>query len=225
MNRKHIVAIALLLGTGTLSAQPQVAVSSAQGAQVFVEAENFDNKGGWKVDQQFMDQMGSPYLLAHGMGVRVKDARTKVRFPMAGTYYAYVRTYNWTSPWSAVRGPGKFRLSVDGRRLETTLGDTGSCWMWQEAGKVTVEAKEVTLALHDLTGFDGRCDALYFTTRKGELPPSDGEELAVFPASGAAAARHSAFGREVRLCSSGWRSGRHECSPFRSPFGVQGGTH
>ena len=180
MNRKHIVAIALLLGTGTLSAQPQVAVSSAQGAQVFVEAENFDNKGGWKVDQQFMDQMGSPYLLAHGMGVRVKDARTKVRFPMAGTYYAYVRTYNWTSPWSAVRGPGKFRLSVDGRRLETTLGDTGSCWMWQEAGKGTVEAQEVPLALHDLTGFDGRCDALYFTTRKGELPPSDGEELAVF---------------------------------------------
>ena len=28
-------------------------------ADLFVEAENFSNKGGWKVDQQFMDLMGS----------------------------------------------------------------------------------------------------------------------------------------------------------------------
>ncbi len=25
-----------------------------------IEAESFSNKGGWQVDQQFMDQMGSP---------------------------------------------------------------------------------------------------------------------------------------------------------------------
>ena len=28
-------------------------------ADLWVEAEGFDNKGGWVVDQQFMDQMGS----------------------------------------------------------------------------------------------------------------------------------------------------------------------
>jgi hypothetical protein len=33
-----------------------------------VEAESFENCGGWVVDQQFMDLMGSPYLLAHGLG-------------------------------------------------------------------------------------------------------------------------------------------------------------
>lgn len=68
-------------------------------ADLFVEAENFSNKGGWKVDQQFMDLMGSPYLLAHGMGVPVEDASTEVTFPEKGEYYVYVRTYNWTSPW------------------------------------------------------------------------------------------------------------------------------
>ena len=33
-------------------------------ADVLVEAESFADKGGWAVDQQFMDLMGSPYLIA-----------------------------------------------------------------------------------------------------------------------------------------------------------------
>ena len=39
-------------------------------------------------------------------------------------------------------------------------------------------AGEVTLALHDLTGFNGRCDALYFTT--GEESPTN--DSAILPA-------------------------------------------
>ena len=34
--------------------------------------------------------------------------------------------------------------------------------------------------MHDLTGFDGRCDAIYFTTKKGDVPPSDLAELDAF---------------------------------------------
>ena len=41
-----------------------------------IEAESFENWGGWVNDTQFMDQMGSPYLLAHGMGKPVADAKT-----------------------------------------------------------------------------------------------------------------------------------------------------
>ena len=33
---------------------------SVRAADLFVEAESFSNKGGWIVDQQFMDLMGSP---------------------------------------------------------------------------------------------------------------------------------------------------------------------
>ena len=89
----------------------------ASAADLFVEAESFSDKGGWVVDQQFMDLMGSPYLLAHGMGVPVADARTMVVFPEKGTYYVYVRTYNWTSPWMKGEGPGRFSMSVGGKRL------------------------------------------------------------------------------------------------------------
>ena len=51
---------------------------------LFIEAESFQNKGGWVVDQQFMDLMGSPYLMAHGLGTPVSDASTTVNFAKTG---------------------------------------------------------------------------------------------------------------------------------------------
>jgi hypothetical protein len=65
-----------------------------------VEAESFNEKGGWFIDQQSMYIMGCPYLIAHAMGTPVKDAHTTVKFPAKGNYYVYVRTRNWTAPWS-----------------------------------------------------------------------------------------------------------------------------
>ena len=64
----------------------------ASARAVLVEAEGFDDIGGWVVDQQCMDQMGSPYLLAHGMGVPVEDATTTVE--LAPTDIASIITVN-----------------------------------------------------------------------------------------------------------------------------------
>lgn len=169
MNSRIIIALLLLLSINTVFA-----------ADLFVEAESFKNKGGWVVDQQFMDLMGSPYLMAHGLGEPVVSASTEVTFPETGTYYVYVRTFNWTSPWKEGEGPGKFKLSVNGKTLPAVLGDTGSQWMWQEAGKVNIKNTQVRLGLHDLTGFNGRCDAIYFTTEQGDVPPASVRELEAF---------------------------------------------
>lgn len=128
--------------------------------QVLVEAESFAETGGWKIDQQFMDQMGSPYLIAHGMGVTVEDAVTSVRLPSKGKWQVYARTYNWTSPWYDGEGPGCFRISADGNELETVIGSTGTGWEWQRAGEIDVKEKNIKLCLRDLSGFDGRCDAI-----------------------------------------------------------------
>ena len=136
---------------------------------VFLEAENFQNKGGWLVDQQFMDLMGSPYLIAHGMGVPVADAEMIVAFPSTGEYSVFVRTFNWTSPWYDGEGPGKFQLLVDGQTAGAVLGAAGSEWFWQSAGKVNIPDKKTKVGLRDLTGFNGRVDAIYFT--KGATPP------------------------------------------------------
>lgn len=149
-------------------------------SKLLVEAESFDRKGGWVVDQQFMDLMGSPYLMAHGMGVPVEDASTTISFPEDGTYYVFVRTYNWTSPRYDGKGPGKFTLAVDNKKLPVVLGDEGKQWMWQPAGTVSVKAGNSSLTLKDLTGFNGRCDAIYFTTEKGQLPPAQATQLTDF---------------------------------------------
>ena len=147
--------------------------TSLRAADLLVEAESFAQKGGWKVDQQFMDLMGSSYLLAHGLGSPVKDASTEAVLPECGTYYVYVRTYNWTSPWHDGEGPGRFGLSVNGKVLSTRLGTDGKQWLWQYAGTYHATKKDIRITLQDKTGFDGRCDAIYFTTERGKVPPSD----------------------------------------------------
>ena len=166
------------LRTGIAIASTILWAMAANANELLVEAENFKEKGGWSVDQQFMDAMGSPYLIAHGLGEPVGDAVSEVVFPDEGTYYAYVRTFNWTSPWHEGEGPGKFKLSVGNKQLDATLGCEGNKWMWQYAGKVNIKDRKTELRLTDMTGFDGRCDAIYFTTREDSLPPSEPDKLA-----------------------------------------------
>ena len=149
-------------------------------AELFIEAETFSDKGGWVVDQQFMDLMGSSYLMAHGMGLPVKDAVTAVTFPHAGEYHLFVRTHNWTSPWHDGQGPGRFQVLINGKPVETTFGDIGQGWLWQDGGKVVIDDPKVWISLHDLTGFNGRCDALYFTPNETFVPPSEMETLTAF---------------------------------------------
>lgn len=172
---KSLTLLRVLLAV-FLSATSAVRVSAES---VIVEAESFSKRGGWVVDQQFMDLMGSPYLLAHGMGVPVSDAVTTVNIGSGGTYHVYVRTYNWTSPWTAKPGAGAFEVSVGGKRLRT-VGQTGNRWQWQKAGTVRLKAGKTQLRLHDLTGFDGRCDAILLTTDGSLVPPDDASSQDAF---------------------------------------------
>ncbi len=138
---------------------------------ILLEAESFASKGGWKTDQQFMDIMHSPYLIAHGMGTPVEDASTQFEIREAGTYTVYVRTYNWTAPWCPGKGPGAFAVAVNGKSVGVT-GNTGTAWAWQPVGKVKLKSGVQNVVLRDLTGFDGRCDAVYITNAKGDVPPN-----------------------------------------------------
>ena len=154
-------------------------VPAAMAGNVFLEAEQFEDPGGWDIDQQSMDQMGSPYLLAHGLGVPVRDAATTARFPEAGNYRVWVRTRDWVAPWKAPGAPGKFQLFIDGKPLAATFGTVGEKWHWQDGGIVSVKS-EARIALHDLTGFEGRCDAVLFCKDATFTPPHDGPALAKF---------------------------------------------
>lgn len=154
---------------------------SAAAQTVMLEAESFDDHGGWKLDTQFIFNMGSPYLMAHGLGKPVKDATTTVTFPETGEYHVHVRTLNWVAKFDDAKGaPGKFQLVIDGKPLKTTFGTEGAKWTWQSGGTVNITNKEVKVSLHDLTGFNGRCDAIVFTKDGAYEPPNTTEVLPVW---------------------------------------------
>ena len=78
-------------------------LSADQANRVDVYPQCFES-GGWKLDVQFMDVMGSPYLLAHGCGIRVLDATASVNVPDAGEWRVWVRSRTWTE------GAGAFKV-------------------------------------------------------------------------------------------------------------------
>ena len=144
-----------------------------QAAEVLVEAESFANIGGWTVDAQFMDQMGSPYLLAHGLGKPVAPAETEVVFPEKGDYRVYVRTLDWVARWKVPGTPGRFMLEVNGKELATAFGTEGAAWHWRCGGRVSIDRERIKLKLKDQTGFEGRCDAILFIKEPGPAPADD----------------------------------------------------
>jgi len=162
------MVLALLLLAFQLSAQNHI----------FVETESFEDKGGWVIDQQSFVVLNSSYLMAHGMGRPVKDATTTVKFPKTGKYHVWVRTKDW-APFP--KGPGQFQVSIDGNPIKQIFGDSGSDeWKWYDAGEAEIKSTQIKLSLKDLTGFNGRCDAILFTDAPKFTPPNKLEELTAF---------------------------------------------
>ena len=152
MKFRHQILVLLILCSAFTSCKQEI----------FIECESFENHGGWVVDPQFVEQMGSPYLMAHGMGEPVENASTTIDFLSGGTYHVWARTTDWApGNWDA---PGRFNLLVDGEKLEKTMG-TFKGWGWNYAGKVRVKKGAMLLELEDLTGFNGRCDAMYICNK------------------------------------------------------------
>ena len=132
--------------------------------EILIEAEEFNDFGGWVFDSQFDTEMGSPYLLAHGYGTPVADARTTIEMASAGTYKVWVRAKDWVPS----HHPGRFAVSIGDTRIDRTFGADGLDWSWEPGGSVDLGAGPIEIVLHDLTGFDGRCDAIYLTKNGSE---------------------------------------------------------
>lgn len=147
---------------------------------ILVEASGFDDLGGWKLDTQHYQQMGGCYLLAHGMGKPVANASTSVDVTEAGTWHVWVRNRDWCKgDWQS---PGRFRVHVNGAPLKTVFGEADEDWHWQHGGSVEVaQAGKIQIALEDLTGFDGRCDAIFLSREAApQLPNEDLADLAAW---------------------------------------------
>lgn len=140
---------------------------------IVLEAESFAKHGGWFVDHESFNKTGSASLLAHGCGRPVEDAVTSIDIKDTGVYHIWVNTFNWTAPWYDGDGPGAFQVLVNGKAPDgcKVLGTKGNAWGWQYAGVAELSAHNA-ISIHDLTGFDGRVDALYIS--KNEIFPAEG---------------------------------------------------
>ena len=179
MKRLTIIGIALFFFLFSFT-------SNGKNSLIFLEAESFEYVGGWVIDQQFMDEMGSPFLLAHGLGNPVTNAETTFKVGQTKEYFIWVRTRDWVGPWKkegvpeakkASGFPGEFKVLIDGKKLETTFGTEKAAWHWQAGGKIKLEKGKHKIALNDLTGFGGRCDAICITDNKNFTPPESAKEL------------------------------------------------
>ncbi len=141
---------------------------------IWIEAECFQDSGGWTNDAQFIDQMGSPYLLAIGLGTPVEDAVTSVTVPVPGTYRLWVRSKDWVPE----HHPGLFQVVLAGQAVGETLGGSGrKGWHWEDGGTHGLDGR-VEIRLHDLTGYYGRCDAMLLTRDLDWTPPDDTRAIA-----------------------------------------------
>lgn len=157
---------------------------------VMALATRFNDKGDWILEQQFVLQMGSSYLMAHGLGTPLaKDAKTEINIPEDGDYRLWVRTKNWTAFWSEGKTPGIFQVLIDGKADPSEFGigkmpldvkagndfpddiDTSrearaerAQWYWQKGETYHLTKGSHSIALHDLMGLDGRCDAIILTS-------------------------------------------------------------
>lgn len=135
---------------------------------LWIEPELFPNKGGWCVDAQFVDQVGTPYLLAHGLGEPVSNATMSLSFPEIGVYHMWVRTKDWIPEG---QGPGKFMISINEHLIDHIFGSDGiNRWHWEYGGTVQINTTMNELSLQDVTGFDARCDVICFSKEKILLP-------------------------------------------------------
>lgn len=141
--------------------------------KILIPAGSFENHGGWMLDTEFIEILGSPYLMAHGLGTPVPDATTTVQFPQTGVWHVWVHTKDWTARWNASGSPGAFQLLVDGVAVKPAFGVAGKDWHWHAGGTAKIHQPTVSLALHDLTGFNGRCDAVYFSRDAQNAPPEE----------------------------------------------------
>ncbi len=154
--------------------KPRREITMVQDGFLWIDAEDFADYGGWWLDTQFVQLMGSGYLIAAGLGQPVADATVDVAVPKAGKYRVWVRAKNWLKDFA----PGQFTILVGDVASKQTFGKADTeAWIWESAGEFDLAEGNTRLALRDRTGYYSRCDAVILTTDLDYTPPAKTEDI------------------------------------------------
>ena len=139
---------------------------SPQTRDYLIEAESFQQLGGWGIDNQAATIMGSPYLLAHGMGIPVQDAETRISVRKAGRYRLWVRMLTVDDInvyYGAIHAIKGISMNVAKGTITTLIGSNGagksttlhtiSGLLKPKTGKILFEDQDITgKAAHKIVG-------------------------------------------------------------------------
>ena len=134
------------------------------------------------------------------------DASAEVTVPEAGDYRVWVRTVDWTLKLGQEGGAGRFQVAIDGKPLVAELGKDEPKWTWQPAGKALLKAGKTKVSLKDLTGFDGRADAVLFSSDASFTPPAEAtfEERTAWKIPGVPSAMENAGNFDLVVVGGGY---------------------
>ena len=135
---------------------------------LWIDAADFQDRGEWALDTQFVHLMGSPYLLAvMSPGIPVADAKTTAKWEGGKMARVWVRTKNWYYPYA----PGIFNIAINGEKNKVDLGNAPTHdWYWHLAGDFELEQGEIQVKLCDKSGYFGRCAAILITDDMDYVP-------------------------------------------------------
>ncbi len=138
-------------------------------SNIWIDALEFESFGGWKTETQFVRSVGMGYLIASDIpGEPVQNASTMFSVKEDGMYRFFVRTKNWKLP----EAPGQFKISVDGKELDHTLGKMPNHnWYWEIAGDINLKCGKHKIEIVDKTGWLSRFSAI-FITNDMDITPS-----------------------------------------------------
>lgn len=130
-------------------------------SNIWIDALEFENYGGFKSETQFVRSVGMGYLIASDIpGEPVKNATTTFYVKKEGMYRFFVRTKNWKLP----EAPGQFKVIIDGNEFEHICGKMPNTdWYWEIAGDFKLKVGTHTIEIMDTTGWLGRFSAIFIT--------------------------------------------------------------
>lgn len=128
--------------------------------KIWIDAQEFDNYGGFQLDTQFVREMGQGYLMADGTGESVAPASVCFTVAQEGMYRIFIRTKNWCVGYD----PDGLNVAVDGQRSEHICGMMQtSKWYFEIGGDFKLSAGTHTIHIYDTTGWFGRFAAVVIT--------------------------------------------------------------
>lgn len=128
--------------------------------KIWIDALEFENKGGFIPDTQFVREMGQGYLLANGVGTPIEPASTMFTVDSDSKYRIYIRTKNWNNEYT----PDGIVVSIDGVKSKHICAEMHSQgWYWEIAGDFDLTSGAHKIEVGDTKGWFGRFAAVIIT--------------------------------------------------------------